>query len=405
MKNKRIITPIVIAFAVCLIVIFWGAWLKSTDGMIGVLKWEKEINNVFNSILYSGWLPILFAVLYAFFELKEKKIAKLFLTLLGFVSTILTVSAIGSFIFFSYNGSKNLDNLAPLNIIGVNAELPNRENYATDEDVLLHLAFTSDPHWGSSNANSSECSKVLKQLGSRNYDGVFILGDIVDLGLYDDPIRTATEEISEALKNTPVGFVMGNHDALINSSRKFSKIFRGGAKEPYYQIDCGPVHLIVLNLLWDATDFTEKQKKWLINSLSAIPETDTVIVMTHCFAVSSGYYTKSGKLFADIPDVIGRVTPFFEKYNVDFVISGHAHLMEYLERHDISYAIVGTMGGALDSKIDYYSPWSKWICNDSFGWLEVDIYKKFFNFTFYDSDGNVLASAWRETVIDKTEEK
>ena len=74
--------------------------------------------------------------------------------------------------------------------------------------------------------------------------------------------------------------------------------------------------------------------------------------------------------------------------------------MEYLEKNDISYAVAGTMGGKLNSTLDYISPWSKWLSNSDYGWLEVEIYRTFFTFTFYGYDGTVLASASRDTVTD-----
>ena len=156
----------------------------------------------------------------------------------------------------------------------------------------------------------------------------------------------------------------------------------------------------MLNLLYDTAEFTAKQKDWLIKQLENIQQTDTTIVLCHSYMAASGTKTSTGKIAADSTDILGRVSPILEKYHVDLVVSGRNHFMEYLEKHDVSYAVVGTLGAPLEKNITYFSPYSKWIDNTHYGWLEVEVYTDFFIMTFYSSDGQVIGQLSKDTVIE-----
>ena len=48
------------------------------------------------------------------------------------------------------------------------------------------------------------------------------------------------------------------------------------------------------------------------------------------------------------------------------------------------------MGGALDKDLIYTSPYSKWLDNDNFGWVDMKVYKNKLELTIYKYDGTVL---------------
>ena len=90
--------------------------------------------------------------------------------------------------------------------------------------------------------------------------------------------------------------------------------------------------------------------------------------------------------------MIENLCPIFEKYNVDLVISGHNHLMELLEKNGVTYVVIGSMGGILDS-LEYKSPYSVWLNNRAFGYMDMNLSTEGkIDFTFLDSDGNFLYS-------------
>ena len=278
-----------------------------------------------------------------------------------------------------------------LNIFPIGNSLPSCNTNSVNT-IIERIAVSSDPHWGVDTANSLQRTAILRKINSLPYDVFFILGDIVEQGSRYGIYEEAAADINTFVPDIPVRAVMGNHDSLLAASRIFRTYFSGGAKAPlYYRIDGGFVHFIVLNLLWDSEDFTQAQERWLIEQLDSIPQSDTVIVFSHCFFVSSGYTDLSSKKnWFDIPDMINRLCPIFEKYRVNLIVSGHNHLMELLERNGITYAVVGSLGGKSDNQISYVSPYSKWFDAESRGWLDISIYSSTIDLTFYDSAGIVL---------------
>ncbi|MBP5330146.1 MAG: metallophosphoesterase [Spirochaetaceae bacterium] len=398
MKKSTKTSGVLFSLGICLFVSFFCAWLKASTGFNGFLKWTPNADKAFEYFLISAWLPFVLYLLYTAFSKKKQALFFKFLSLL--LSGIYIVICVTAFFFLSITGTIVSFDPSTVNILPSGESLPDRSKTVSDTEPLLRLGFSGDPHWGSNEAQSEIRTELLQNIGAQHYDAFFILGDIADFGTKDEYYENALADIAKNMPSTPIRFVMGNSDAKFNTKRQFSKAFLQNDKNLYSHIYAGHVHILILNLLWDAEDFNTKQKKWFLKEISLIPESDTVIVVSHCQIVASGYYTKSGRLFGESHDLIGRLSPYLEKYKADLVISGHCHFMEYLEKNDISYAVAGTMGGKLDSTLDYISPWSKWLSNLNYGWLEVEVFRTFFTFTFYGYDGTVLASASRDTVTD-----
>lgn len=368
--------------------------------MQGLLKWEPKYRNIYNGIVYTAWLPVVFALVAAGFAEKKLIITRIFTVLMFFYSGVLIISAFSAYVYLNARGTSRLHLESKITFLDDEHPLPDRSRTTKDDERLLRIAICANPEWASEDANALERKAILQNIGGRKYDACFIIGNIAPFGLNDEAYQLASKDIAESLTNTPVSFVMGKYDGLINCERRFAKTFMSGSKELYRRFDAGQVHIFVLNLLWDATEFSQKQKNWLVENLKDIPQTDTVIVLSHCCITSSGYTLPSKRLYGENADLIGRLSPLLEKYNVDFVASGHINAMEYLERKNISYGIVGSMASPLVQNFDYISPYSKWLNNTHYGWLELDIYRTYFSFTYYASNGEVLMRAYRDTVID-----
>ncbi len=398
MKNSKKTAGVLFSLGICLFVSFFCAWLKATTGFNGFLKWTASADMAFEYFLVSAWLPFVLYLIYTGFA--KHKWAAIFKGLSLLLSTCYIIICTSTFLFLSITGNHVSFNPDSINVLPAGSSLPDRSKTTSDTEPLLRLGFAEDPHWGSMEAQNRKRTEILQNISSQHYDAFFILGDIADLGTKDEYYNMALTDIAHNMPHTPVRFVMGGNDAKFNTKGQFSKAFLQNDKHLYSHISAGNVHIIILNLLWDAEDFNNKQKQWFLKEISVLPETDTVIVVSHCQIVASGYYTKNGRLFGESHDLIGRLSPYLEKYKADLVISGHCHFMEYLEKNEISYAIVGTMGGKLDSNLDYISPWSKWLSNADYGWLEVEVYRTFFVMTFYGYDGTVLASASRNTITE-----
>ena len=392
---------ILLSLAISLIITLFGAWLKSTSGFDGFLKFNKEWLNIYNGILFSSWLPVFFMLIYAGLIQNKPKTAKISFIFSLVYSSLLLLCTVAGFFYVSSVAVASTSGLAPISILSTGNSLQDKSLFAKKYEPLLRLGISSDPMYGDQTAAKGERTATLQNMKAQNYDAIFILGNLSHFGLDTDAYREAADEISEIMQGQQIRFVMGGRDALINNKYRFFRNFCNNEKESFYRIDAGIVHIIVLNLLYDTAEFNAKQKDWLIKQLENIPETDTTIVLSHSYMASSGTKASTGKITADSTDILGRVSPILEKYKVDLVVSGRNHFMEYLEKHNVSYAVVGTLGAELEKNITYFSPYSKWIDNTHYGWLELEIYTDFFIMTFYSSNGEIISQLSKDTVIEE----
>lgn len=137
--------------------------------------------------------------------------------------------------------------------------------------------------------------------------------------------------------------------------------------------------------------FNAEQSKWLEQQLASIPKDDWTIVMGHGFYYASGSVVAGWKWY-DNPETINKLTPLFEKYNVDLVFFGHAHQAELLQKSGVTYVICGTFGGALEDNRTYTSPESIWYSNKDFAFVDVTINGSDANLIFRDLDGKAIKS-------------
>jgi len=365
-------------------------WFSSICGMLGTFSWHIFYRNIYIMLIAFLVLQLISLVLDFFLNLKLVRI------LLGFFSTLNIVIWLGWFVSLNILTSIPVDN-SGLNILPQKSEIPSKTHSNQDEPVL-HLAFSSDPHWGSSKSNKDARVKILKTIDSKNFDTLYILGDIAEMGMLSGDYKLAVSDLRDYLQNTPFRPIPGNHDVILNGFKLYKSIFMEKGEKEYFRMDKDSVHLLFINMLWDSTEFTKKQQKWLVKQLESIPQEDTVIVLSHCYTLSSGYYDElAQKTWGDLPDVMKVLCPILEKYNVDLSLSGHEHFFEYLEKDDVPYLVLGTMGGALDKDLVYSSPYSKWLDNEHFGYIDMKIYNKYLTFDCISEDGEILYSKTIET--------
>ena len=310
-------------------------------------------------------------------------------------SILNTIIWLGFFIVLNAITSIPVDN-SGLNIISQSEEIPT--NPERDSEPVLHLAFASDPHWGSSKANEDARVNIMKAVDSQNYDAFYILGDIAEMGMLAGDYKLAVADLQKYIPNTRFRTIPGNHDAVLNGLDLYNSIFMKKGEKYYFRMDKGSAHLLFINMLWDSTELTAKQCRWLEKQLKQIPQEETTIVISHCYAVSSGYYDPvAEKTWGDLKDVMKKLCPILEKYNVDLHMSGHEHFFEYLEKDNVPYLVLGTMGGALDETLTYKSTYSKWVNNSQFGYVDMKIYDSYLEFDCINQYGEKLFTKKIET--------
>lgn len=359
-------------------------WFSNIIGMLGTFHWHILYHNIYRFL--TALTITLPAVLILSLIFKKN-----FLTiLLCFFSIFDIIVWAGFFIALQTLASKRVDN-SEMNIISQTEEIPVSPNHS--DDSILHLAFASDPHWGASTADAEARIDILKAINKADYDAVYLLGDIIDMGMIASQYKLAVDDLRTYIANTRLRLIPGNHDAILNGLPIFKATFMDKNDKYNFRMDKDNVHLLFINMLWDTAELDKKQTKWLIQQLEEIPQEDTVIVISHCYAVSSGYYDENaGKNWGDLPDVMAKLCPILEKYNVDLHLSGHDHFFEYLEKDGVNYLVLGAMGGKLDENFVYFSPYSKWLDNKTFGYVDMRFYQDHLDFDCISNQGNIIYS-------------
>ncbi len=379
-KNIQIVNIILILVSTLVLL-----WLTNLHGFTGLCRWNPQYNRILLS-LWASDLIIITLFLVSLINFKNTKNKKLFKWISLITSSLVSLITIALFLVLIIPTFSKVESNYNLKEIESNNSL--REN-----EPLLKLAISSDPHWGSENSNQDARTQILKTIGDSNYDGFLCLGDVAEIGSTYSSYDLALKEFENNLNGTPIHVLLGNHDALINGTVFFKKYFQKNQENFYSRIDYDNFHIITLDLLWDAKEFNKKQETWLISQLEEIPQEDMIIVLSHCFGYCSGYKDpETGKEWYDNKDVIENVDSILEKYNVELVLSGHNHLMEFLKHSNTSYSIIGTMGGLLDRASEYISPQSIWLDNTHFGYLDLQVYKDSLKLTYKDQNGTALYS-------------
>ena len=379
-KNKKTFYLGLIASIICTIIFIW---FSVRPGLMGTLHWHVGIKCAYISLCVIAALPVIFWLLSTFIDKKA-------LNILSRVFSIFSMSLwVIAYVALMILPRIKIDN-SGLNLLSQKDPLPATK---TSDGALAHYAFASDPHWGSSNSNEEARTKILQQVDSRNYDAFFCLGDISEVGMITSIMQSAVNDFRDNVKNTKTLVIPGNHDFIVNGYPAFKQAFRNKGDKDYFRLDNGTIHMIFMFMKWDDAEFSKTQEKWLIKQLEEIPQEDTVILLSHCYITGSGYWdATANRYWGDIPGVMKRLCPILEKYNVDLHLSGHNHFFEFLEKDDVDYAIIGAMGGKLDEDLVYQSPYSKWLDNKNFGWLDMKVFAGYLELTVFKYDGTVLAT-------------
>lgn len=379
-KNKKTFNLGLIASIVCAAIFIW---FSVRPGLFGTFHWHVGIKCAYILLFVIAALPVLFWILSTFIDKKA-------LNILSRIFSIFSMSLwIIIYIALMILPRLKIDNTG-LNLLTQTDPLPAEK---TADGALAHYAFSSDPHWGSSNSNDEARKKIMQQIDSRNYDAFFCLGDISEVGMIAPIMQSAVDDMRDNLKNTKTLVIPGNHDFIVNGYPAFKQAFMKKGDKKYFRMDNGSIHLIFLFMEWDDVEFSRSQEKWLIKQLEEIPQEETVIVLSHCYITGSGYWDSAAqKYWGDIPSVVKRLCPILEKYRVDLSLSGHNHFFEFLEKDSVDYMIIGGMGGKLDKNLEYSSPYSKWLDNDNFGWLDMKVFQDYLELTVYKYDGTVLTT-------------
>jgi 3',5'-cyclic AMP phosphodiesterase CpdA len=230
---------------------------------------------------------------------------------------------------------------------------------------------------------------------ANGYNLFFYGGDLVEHGFSASQWGEAFRALSSTTSVIPTRYTLGNHESLFAGLGDYEKYaypigmdIQTGSPL-WYRIDVGKVHFLVLDVEWTAESYTSAQAAWLEAQLKVIPADDWKIVVSHGFYYASGSVV-DGWQWYDNSETINALTPLFEKYNVNLVLSGHDHQIELLRHGGVTYAICGAFGGLPDQMRTYTSPASLWYLNGAYGFVDASISGNQCLVTFRNSDNAVL---------------
>jgi predicted MPP superfamily phosphohydrolase len=367
----------------------------SLQGAWGLYRWDKTW--LFRMLILMGLLPLGLIILSLPLEkLKTKTPAKLLRGLSLIASFLVSLASLGILAFLIVTPRMGSLRQAELTLVNPSVKLEGAVGVEVRK-TLLRISVGSDAHWGTEKTDSSARSNILATIAERKPDIFFLLGDTVETGSSVSQWNAALADLSAIVPKVPLRPLMGNHDALFGGQYLFKKAFfpkefsSDSGSPYYYSIQTDAATLVVLDLPWGTENFDRRQKSWLESTLSVADPLKPLIVFSHSFFYASGYDSPElDKPWYDHYQNIPALSPLFERYGVDLVVSGHNHYMEYLEKNGVRYAVVGAMGSKSDPVPKYWSPASKWIAVASFGHLNIDIGPDDITLEFEDQLGNTL---------------
>lgn len=170
---------------------------------------------------------------------------------------------------------------------------------------------------------------------------VFHSGDMVHDGRSDEAWKSF-DEITAGLRRSAEFFpVHGNHE---NHAPRFFAEFQLDPKKPWYSVDRFGVHFAVLDSespFWKGTS----QGTWLekdLKAASAREDVRHIVVLLHRPIYGTGHHGPD-----DSKVLAPALTPWFKKYGVGAVFSGHDHLYERSQVDGITYVVAGGGGAPL----------------------------------------------------------
>ncbi len=368
----------------------------SLQGARGLYLWDKTW--LFRILILMGLLPLgLLALSLPLEKIKTKAPSKLLRGFSLVSSFLVSLASLGILAFLIAAPRMGELRKADLNLIDPSIKLESSSRLYDDQEMLLRLSVGSDAHWGTEKTDSNARSNILATIAENKPDLFFLLGDTVETGSSVSQWNAALSDLSAIVPKVPLRPLMGNHDALFGGQYLFKKAFfpeafsSDSGSPYYYSIETKVATLVALNLPWGTENFDRKQRTWLEEVLKTADPLKPIIVFSHSYFYASGYDDPDlDKPWYDHYQNIPALTPIFERYGVDLVVSGHNHYMEFLEHNGVRYAIVGAMGSKSDPVPAHVSPASKWIAVATFGHVNINITKDYIVVEFKDQLGKTL---------------
>lgn len=226
--------------------------------------------------------------------------------------------------------------------------------YTAPLPIKNELSFLA---YGDCGYNNTTQHTIKALMETQTVDFAIVTGD-VDQGNGDDYDNVFFGVYKDMLKKDCHFTCIGNHDTYADNAATYLNDFylfsnNAAQSERYYSFEWGEAKFICLDGNIPYT-IGSAQHDWMLDEMRC-HDSKWLIIFFHqppwTNAWSIDYYVPFTPYFRYQGDVDMRtdLVPYFEQYNVDFVVNGHSHCYQRGEMNGVQYLITG---GAGSSSID-----------------------------------------------------
>lgn len=227
--------------------------------------------------------------------------------------------------------------------------------YTSKTDSTRNISFL---HYGDCGYNNSVQSDIAALMIADSAEFGIVAGD-VDQGTGDNYDEIFFGPYTDLLKNTCQYTCIGNHDTYADNAATYIDAFYLPSNNPqnterYYSFAWGNAKFVCLDSNIPYTIGSD-QHNWMLDELKCNDRQWLFVFFHHppwTNAWSADYFLPFSPyfLYQGSEDMRTDLVPYFETYNVDFVLNGHSHCYQRGELNGVKYII---SGGAGSSSIDF----------------------------------------------------
>jgi hypothetical protein len=227
--------------------------------------------------------------------------------------------------------------------------------YTAKPDTVRNLSFL---HYGDCGYDNSVQNDIAALMIEDSTEFGIVAGDI-DQGFGDNYDNVFFGPYQDLLKNACQYTAIGNHDTYADNAATYLDDFYMPTNNPqqserYYSFTWGNAKFICLdsNIPYQ---IGSDQHNWMLDELKCNDRQWVYVFFHHppwTNAWSPDYYVPFTEYFMyqGNEDMRTDLVPYFEQYNVDFVLNGHSHCYQRGELNGVKYII---SGGAGASSLDF----------------------------------------------------
>lgn len=268
--------------------------------------------------------------------------------------------------------------------------------YTAKADISAKIAFL---HYGDCGYNNTIQSDIAALMIGDSTEFGIVTGD-VDQGTGDNYDEVFFGPYADLMKNACQFTCIGNHDTYADNAATYLDDFYLPSNNPlqserYYSFSWGNAKFICLDANLDYSIGSD-QHNWMLEELQC-NDRQWLFMFFHqppwTNAWSADYYIPLTTyfLYQGNEDMRTDLVPYFEQYNVDFVLNGHSHCYQRGELNGVKYII---SGGAGASSLDFNT-------NSNSPNIDTEIYtNQYVRFNIEGDTATYLAIDINDAVID-----